>query len=93
MALRIRLQRVGKKNRPMFRIVVTEKTRSVTGEPVEVIGHYDPIKHNISLKIDKYEHWLKSGATPSETVERLYKKVLKTQKIESEIISALSSSS
>lgn len=93
MALRIRLQRVGKKNRPMFRIVVIEKTRPVSGKPVDIIGHYDPIKHNISLNVEKYEHWLKTGASPSETVESLYKKVLKNKKIESEIISALSSSS
>ncbi|MCS7150824.1 MAG: 30S ribosomal protein S16 [Endomicrobia bacterium] len=93
MALRIRLQRVGKKNRPIFRVVVIEKSRAVSGKPVDTIGDYDPIKHKISLDVQKYEQWLKSGAVPSDTVRGLYKKILKSKKIQDEIISAISSTS
>ncbi|MEN3013923.1 MAG: 30S ribosomal protein S16 [Endomicrobiia bacterium] len=91
MALRIRLQRVGKKNRPIFRICVIERKESVKGKPVEVIGVYDPIKKKVEIDTVKYQQWIKCGASPSDTVEYLIKKVQKDAKIKAEIISTLSS--
>ncbi|MCX7910963.1 MAG: 30S ribosomal protein S16 [Endomicrobia bacterium] len=91
MSLRIRLQRVGKKNRPMFRICVIERTKAPKGSPIEIIGIYDPIKKKIQIDLEKYQKWLKNGATPSDTVKSLIKRVQKDQEFKKEIISAISS--
>ena len=42
--LMIRLARIGKKKRPFYRVVVTEKTRPRNGRFVEIVGTYDPLK-------------------------------------------------
>jgi small subunit ribosomal protein S16 len=91
MAAKIRLQRVGKRSQPMFRIVVIEESKKLKGEPVEVIGWYTPVKKTLSLDVEKYDKWIKMGAQPSDTVRSLYKRVVKKQKVESEIISAITS--
>jgi small subunit ribosomal protein S16 len=93
MAVAIKLQRVGKKNQPQFRIVVIDSRKRVQGEPIEVIGHHNPALHKTDLKIDLYEKWIKNGAQPSDTVKRIYKNFSKKQKIQSEIISAITSNS
>ncbi len=81
MAVVIRLQRIGKPHQPYYRIVAIEKTRGATGKPVEVIGSYNPREataaKKIVLKADRYEHWTKVGAKPSETVSSLAKAALK----------------
>ena len=42
--LTIRLSRIGKKKRPFYRVIVTEKTRPRNGRFVEIVGTYDPLK-------------------------------------------------
>jgi|YNPBryunderm2012_1023409.scaffolds.fasta_scaffold84090_2 small subunit ribosomal protein S16 len=93
MAVVIRLQRVGKKNRPMFRIVAIEKSVAAKGKPVEVLGIYDPIKKNGKLNFEKYESWVKNGALVSESMKNIYKRMLKNKKIEKELVSSITSSS
>jgi small subunit ribosomal protein S16 len=84
MAVVIRLQRIGKPHQPYYRIVTIEKTRGATGKPVEVLGSYNPrgetAAKKIVLKTDRYEHWVKVGAKPSETVETLVKSLNKAAK-------------
>ena len=69
----IRLRRAGSKNRPFFRIVVTEGKSARDGRFVEVLGHYNPRTKPESLAIDRerLDHWLKVGARPSDTVRTL----------------------
>ena len=69
----IRLRRAGSKNRPFFRVVVTEGKSARDGRFVEVIGHYNPRTKPETLDIDRERlaHWLKSGARPSDTVRTL----------------------
>lgn len=93
MALVIRLQRVGKKNRPLFRICTIERSKAAKGKPVDILGIYDPIKKKIQLNIEKYQKWIKQGAKPSETVHSLIKKMQKDEKFKAEIISAISTTS
>ena len=66
----IRLARIGKKKRPFYRVVVTEKTRPRNGRFVEIVGTYDPSKKPaaVSLKNERVEYWLSKGAQPSDTV-------------------------
>ena len=76
MACVIRLQRMGGKKKPHFKIVVCDSRVGTSGKFIEEIGIYDPSKSPTLLKIDKTraEHWLGVGAKPSETVNSLLKK-------------------
>jgi small subunit ribosomal protein S16 len=71
--LAIRMRRAGSKNRPFFRIVVTEAKSAREGRFVEVLGHYNPRTKPESVRIDRERlaHWIKSGANPSDTVRTL----------------------
>jgi small subunit ribosomal protein S16 len=68
--LMIRLARIGKKKRPFYRVIVTEKTRPRNGRFVEIVGTYDPLKKPaaVTLDRDRVTYWLSKGAQPSDTV-------------------------
>ena len=76
MAVRIRLRRVGRKNAPMYRIVVADSRSPRDGKFIEVIGQYQPRtgEKAIDLKIDRANYWLDNGALPSDTVRSLLRK-------------------
>jgi small subunit ribosomal protein S16 len=76
MAVSIRLRREGAKNRPYYKVVVTDKRSPRDGKFIEMIGTYDPKKpnDNSTLKLDRIEHWMARGAKPSDTVRSLIKK-------------------
>lgn len=69
----IRLRRAGSKNRPFFRVVVTESKSARDGRFVEVVGHYNPRTkpETLVLDQDRVAHWMKVGAQPSDTVRTL----------------------
>jgi small subunit ribosomal protein S16 len=69
----IRLRRAGSKNRPFFRVVVTESSSARDGRFVEVLGHYNPRTKPETLVVDRdrLAHWLKAGARPSDTIRTL----------------------
>jgi len=77
--LAIRLSRIGKKKRPFYRVVVTEKTRPRNGRFLEIVGTYDPLKKPAEIKLDaeRIKYWLGCGAQPSDTVRSF----LRNQKI------------
>ncbi|HKD62880.1 MAG TPA: 30S ribosomal protein S16 [Candidatus Acidoferrales bacterium] len=66
----IRLARFGKKKRPFYRVIVTEKTRPRNGRFVEIIGTYDPLKKPATIELDREraQYWISKGAQPSDTV-------------------------
>ena len=68
--LTIRLARIGKKKRPFYRVVVTEKTRPRNGRFVEIVGTYNPLKNPAEIKLDaeRIKYWLGCGAQASDTV-------------------------
>lgn len=72
--IRIRLSRKGKKKKPFYRIVVTDKRTQRDGLPIEEIGTYDPIKKALKINKQKVEEWIKKGAQPTETIKSLLKK-------------------
>jgi small subunit ribosomal protein S16 len=76
MAVSIRLRREGTKNRPYYKVVVTDSRSPRDGKFIEMIGTYDPKKpdHNSTLKLDRVDHWISKGAQPSDTVRSLIKK-------------------
>ena len=71
--LRIRLSRVGAKKQPSYRIVVADVRAPRDGKFVEQVGHVNPRTDPPTVVLDeeKAVHWLRSGAQPSEAVERL----------------------
>jgi small subunit ribosomal protein S16 len=71
--LRIRLRRVGKKKRPVYRVVVADSRAPQRGAFIETIGLYDPLTEPATVNIDqeKAQKWLQQGARPSETVDKL----------------------
>jgi len=70
--LTIRLERVGKKNRAQFKIVLQEKRIAPGGAHVEILGSYDPHTKSTLLKEDRIKHWLSQGAQPSDTAHNLF---------------------
>jgi small subunit ribosomal protein S16 len=82
MAVVIRLQRTGKPHQPYYRVVAIEKARAASGKPVEILGTYNPREEAAGKKVvidsARYEHWVKIGAKPSETVATLVKSSKKT---------------
>jgi small subunit ribosomal protein S16 len=75
MAVKIRLKRMGAKKTPFYRIVVADSRSPRDGRFIEEIGYYNPLTEPKTIKVDseKAEKWLKNGAKPTETVERLFK--------------------
>jgi small subunit ribosomal protein S16 len=73
--LMIRLARFGAKKKPTYRVVVIEKERARDGRSLEVVGFYNPVSHPATVRLDheRINHWVKSGAKPSDTVARLLK--------------------
>ncbi len=70
--LTIRFQRTGRKNDPAFRIVVLEKARSPkAGNPLQVLGSYNPKTKHTVIDADSVKHWISKGAEISGTVNNL----------------------
>ena len=75
MSVKIRLTRTGSKKQPYYRIVVTDSRSPRDGKFIEKIGTYDPKTDPSTVLIDKEKaaEWIKKGAKPSNTVEKLFK--------------------
>src|SRR3989344_8297223 len=83
--LKIRLQRVGRKHEPAFRLVLTESKNSTkSGRFKEVLGSYDPRKRTEALKADRIKHWLSMGVGITPTINNLLikKGVIRGKKID-----------
>jgi small subunit ribosomal protein S16 len=66
--LRIRLSRVGKKNKAQFRVTVADARRAPTGKFIEILGYYNPHTKEKVFNKEKIEYWISKGAKPSPTV-------------------------
>ncbi|MBI2990469.1 MAG: 30S ribosomal protein S16 [Candidatus Magasanikbacteria bacterium] len=71
--LTIRLQRLGKRKQPSYRLVVSEKTRDPQAKSLEILGFYNPIQKPklLELKKDRIKHWIGLGAECSNTIFNL----------------------
>jgi small subunit ribosomal protein S16 len=70
--LMMRLQRVGRKNDPSYRIVVTDKRTGVKSDKhVDRLGSYNPKMNHIQLDTEKAKEWLAKGVQPSDTMHNL----------------------
>ena len=77
--VKIRLRRFGKKNTPVYRVVVADGRSPRDGRIIEEIGTYDPLlkNNNFTLKLDRVDYWLGVGAQASDTVNSFIKKARK----------------
>ncbi|MDO8561414.1 MAG: 30S ribosomal protein S16 [bacterium] len=83
--LKIRLQRIGRKNMPAFRIIVAEHTRGPkTGNIVEKVGTYNPKTKERTLEAERIKYWLSVGAQASGTVHNMLvsAKIITGEKVE-----------
>jgi small subunit ribosomal protein S16 len=70
--LMIRLQRVGRKHDPSFRVVLTDRRNSTkSGRIAEVLGFYDARKGKPNFEADRIKYWMGKGAQLTETVNNM----------------------
>ena len=76
MATRIRLKRIGRRNRPFYRMVVMDSRSRRDGAAIEELGWYNPIDlaRSFSLKEDRILHWLKDGAQTTDAAHKLLRR-------------------
>ena len=75
MAVKIKLQRLGKIRTPHYRVVIADARTKRDGKVIENIGIYEPKAEPSVIKIDseRAQHWLSVGAQPTEAVAALLK--------------------
>jgi small subunit ribosomal protein S16 len=73
MAVRIRLARRGRKNRPMYDVVVADSRSPRDGRFIEKIGYFNPTANpsQVTINGDRALYWLMVGALPSDTVRSI----------------------
>ncbi len=84
--LKMRLQRIGRKNEPHFRVVITDQRNGVqSGKFIEIVGAYNPKLGTIDLKKDSITAWIAKGVQLSDTVHNflIEHKVIEGKKISS----------
>ncbi len=76
MAVRIRLQRHGRKKRPFYRLVAADARAQRDGVFLERLGYYNPLTDPAEISIDEEKalKWLRRGAQPTDTAKRLLSK-------------------
>jgi small subunit ribosomal protein S16 len=74
--VKIRLRRVGAKNKPSYRLVVADSRAPRDGAFISIIGHYNPLTDPETVVIDEEKalYWLRQGAQPTDTATRLLSK-------------------
>jgi len=77
MSVRIRLTRTGKKNEAYWRIAVFDSRTRRDGRYLENLGVYDPSiakgAEKVKINIERYNHWVKQGALPTDSLARILK--------------------
>ena len=73
MAVKIKLQRLGKIRQPQYRIIVADSRARRSGKAIETIGKYHPLQEPSFIEVDteRAQYWLGVGAQPTEPVQRI----------------------
>ena len=82
MSVKIRLKRLGTKNRLQWRIVVSDAKMPRDGRFIEEIGYYDPLpaQEIVEVKKERLDYWVKQGAQMSTAIRSLLKRAAKKKK-------------
>ncbi len=75
--VKIRLRRMGRKNKPFYRVVIADSRSPRDGKFIDIIGHYNPLTDPpiVSIDDEKALKWLGYGAQPTDTVRSLLDKL------------------
>ena len=67
---------MGKKKKPIYRIIVADARSPRDGRFIEEIGYYNPNTEPMTIQFqeEKVKYWLKSGAQPTNTVKSLFQR-------------------
>jgi small subunit ribosomal protein S16 len=73
MAVKLRLKRMGSKQKPFYRVIAADSRSPRDGRFIETVGTYDPCKkdNNVNIDEEKAMKWLNNGAQPTDTVKSL----------------------
>jgi len=81
--LAIKLSKVGKTNKKMFRLIISEKGRDPYGNVLEILGSYNPHSKELVAQTDRIKYWLSQGAKMTATINNLLveKKIIDGSKV------------
>ena len=73
MAVKLRLKRMGSKQKPFYRVVAADSRSPRDGRFIETVGTYNPLKNPTEIKVDEEKAltWLNNGAQPTDTVRSI----------------------
>ncbi len=73
MAVKLRLKRMGGRQKPYYRIVAADSRSPRDGKFIELVGTYNPVKGSEVVTIDEEKalKWLANGAEPTDTVRNI----------------------
>ena len=74
MAVKLRLKRMGSKQKPFYRIVAADSRSPRDGRFIENIGTYNPLNGEINIKEEIAMKWLNNGAIPTDTAKNVLSK-------------------
>lgn len=77
MTTKIRLSRAGRKKLAFYHILVTDSRSPRDSKFIEKLGYYNPLngeQGSWHFDSDRVNHWLSSGAQPSDTLMRIFLK-------------------
>lgn len=67
----IKLSKIGKTNKKVFRLIISEKGRDPYGRSLEILGSYNPYSKDLEAKTDRIKYWLEKGAGMTASVNNL----------------------
>lgn len=67
----IRLSRFGRKKAPFYRVVAIDGSKKREGEPLEILGFWNPSTKELKIKNEELKIWVTKGAQISPTVAKL----------------------
>ena len=75
MAVKLRLKRMGSKQKPFYRIVAADSKSPRDGKFIELVGTYNPVKGKEVVTVDEEKalKWLNNGAEPTDTVKSIFR--------------------
>ncbi len=82
--LKIRLQRIGRKNDPAFRAVLTDSKNSTkSGRFLEILGTYNPKAGETKFETERMKYWISKGAKTSDTMHNflVHQKIIEGKKV------------
>ncbi len=67
----IKLSKIGKTNKKVFRLIISEKGRDPYGRALEILGAYNPYSKELNVKEDRIKYWLEKGAGMTASINNL----------------------